>query len=183
MLEPEYTALRVRTSGSASSTVYPGLTGGRMPVWSADRLSDTELIDIAAYLETSTGSGDPGPGEVPGDELRECDSTHAKIGQTATLVEAFHDVGGVATIVDDCTIRIDNFTFDGTGINVQIYGGEGEDYARGFSVSGDIRRATAYAGESITVQLPENLTLDDLDGLSVWCVPAGASFGDGQFAP
>lgn len=183
MLEPEYTALRVRTSGSANSTVYPGLTGGRMPFWSADRLSDAELVDIAAYLETSTGGGDPGPGELPTGELRECASTHAKVGQKATLLGAFHDVGGVATIVDDCTIRIDDFTFDATGINVQIYGGEGEDYARGFSMSGDIRRATAYAGESIMVQLPENLTLDDLDGLSVWCVPAGVSFGDGLFAP
>ncbi len=182
-LDPEYIALRVRTSGSQDSTVYPGLTGGRMPFWSADRLSDDALIDIAAYLETSTGSGDPGPGGDPGGELRDCASTHAKIGSTATLVEAFHDVGGIATIVDDCTIRIDNFTFDATGINVQFYGGLGGDYARGFSMSNDIRRAEAYAGETITVQLPEDMTLDDLDGVSVWCVPAGASFGDGLFAP
>ena len=30
-----------------------------------------------------------------------CPSTHAKIGQTAELVEAFHDVGGTAEIIDD----------------------------------------------------------------------------------
>lgn len=183
MLDPAYIALRVRTSGDEDSPIYPGLTGGRMPFWSADRLSDDALIDIAAYLETSTGSGDPGPGGDPGGELRDCESTSSKIGSTATLDGSFHDVGGVATIVDDCTIRIDNFTFDGTGINVQVYGGVNEDYARGFTMSGDIRRADAYEGETITVQLPEGTSLDELDGLSVWCVPAGVSFGDGQFSP
>jgi cytochrome c len=181
-LELDYIALRVRTSGSTNAPAYPGLTGGRMPFWSADRLSETELLDIAAYIETSMGNGDPGPGGDPGGEVRDCESTHAKIGSTATLVEQFHDVGGVATIVDDCTIRIDNFTFDGNGINVQVYGGLNEKYSAGFSMSGDIRRAEAYAGETITVQLPEGMTLDDMDGLSVWCVPAGQSFGAGKFS-
>ena len=183
MLDPEYIALRVRTSGVEDSPTYPGLTGGRMPFWSADRLSDAALIDIAAYLEGSTGSGDPGPGGDPGGELRDCESTSSKIGSTATLDGSFHDVGGVATIVDDCTIRIDNFTFDGTGINVQVYGGLNEAYSSGFTMSGDIRRADAYEGETLTVQLPEGTSLDELDGLSVWCVPAGISFGDGQFSP
>jgi len=46
----------------------------------------------------------------------------------------------------------------------------------------DIRRSTPYAGETITARLPGSMTLDDLDGVSVWCVPAGVSFGDGLFA-
>jgi len=48
-------------------------------------------------------------------------------------------------------------------------------------MSGDQRRETPYVNEVLTVQLPEGLTLDDLDGLSVWCVPAGADFGLGTF--
>jgi len=111
--------------------------------------------------------------------LRECAAGHEKVGQTATLETKFHGVSGIATILDDCTIQIDGFDFDGGGINVQLYGGLAGDYARGFSMSGDLRRETPYVNEVLTVQLPEGLTLDDLDGISVWCVPAGADFGSG----
>jgi len=39
-------------------------------------------------------------------------------------------VSGIATILDDCTIQINGFDFDGSGINVQLYGGLAGDYAR-----------------------------------------------------
>ena len=46
----------------------------------------------------------------------------------------------------------------------------------------DLRRPEGYDGtETVYAQLPEGLTLDDLDGISVWCVPVAASFGDGLF--
>ena len=32
------------TSGAIDSSVYEGLTGGRMPFWAADRLSDAEPL-------------------------------------------------------------------------------------------------------------------------------------------
>ena len=35
---------------------------------------------------------------------------------------AFHDVGGTARSIDDCTIEITDFTYDGTGIDVRLYG-------------------------------------------------------------
>lgn len=185
-LDLDYIAERVRLSGAGNSDVYDGLTGGRMPFWSAGRLSDAELIDIATYVSESADSGDGNPtggdGDGDGDgELRDCDATHPTVGRSAILEEIFHDVGGTATIVDDCTIEIDGFTFDGQGIDVQVYGGAGGDYGDGFSMSGDIRRSTPYAGEKLKVQLPETHTLDDLDGISIWCVPAEQSFGDGLF--
>ena len=186
-LSPEYIARRIRTSGLEDSIVYDDLTGGRMPFWAADRLSDKELLDIVAYVNTSEdprpdGGGD-GDGDGNGDgETRECEVTHPSVGQVAVLSERFHDVGGTATIVDDCTIRIDNFTFDGLGIDVRIYGGLDNNYLAGFGMGPDLRRDTPYDGESIEVQLPDSMSLDDLDGISVWCVPAAVSFGDGQFA-
>ena len=94
-----------------------------------------------------------------------------------------HDVGGTAVIVDNCTIRIDNFTFDDGGINVQIYGGQNGDYDRGPSLSGNLLRGQPYLGEELIVKLPDGVTLDDFDGISVWCVPIGLSFGDGIFEP
>ena len=43
-------------------------------------------------------------------------------------------------------------------------------------------RAGGYDGtETVYAQLPVGLTLDDLDGISVWCVPVASSFGDGLF--
>ena len=51
----------------------------------------------------------------------------------------------------------------------------------GFSMSGDIRRSGGYNGDTVFAQLPEGRTLDELDGISVWCVPVATSFGDGLF--
>ena len=180
LLTRETVARRVRTSGNPSSQVYPGLTGGAMPFWSTDRLSDSELIDVLAFVE----SNDPrdGGGGGGGTPLRECDSTHEKIGQTAELTPFAHGVGGTATIVDDCTIEVTSFDFDGQGINVRFYSGLGGDFDSGFSMSEmDLRRNPGYADETVFAQLPDGRTLDELDAISVWCVPVGVSFGDGQF--
>ncbi len=176
-------ATRVRTSGSENSAVYDGLTGGRMPFWAADRLDDDELRDLIAFvLATDTGRGG-GSGIGAGGQLRECDVTHPKVGQVAELQTFAHQVSGTAVIVDDCTVRVDNFIFDGGGIDVRFYGGVGGNYEAGYSMSQeDLRRAGGYDGtETVYAQLPEGRTLDELDGISVWCVPVAASFGDGLF--
>lgn len=184
LLDAETIGRRVRTSGSPTSPTYNGLTGGRMPFWSADRLSDAELVDIVAFV---LGNAPPVMGPDAGPPMdagpSNCGSTHPKIGQTAQLSTFAHQVSGTATIVDDCTIEVSMFNFDGTGIDVRFYGGLGGDYDNGFSMSGDLRRSGGYQGETVRATLPDGQTLDDLDGISVWCVPVGVSFGDGQFGP
>lgn len=181
-LEPEYIARRIRTSGLPSSPVYDGLTGGRMPFWAADRLTDAELRDLTAFVATSS-SVDMTPDDMmpPDDMGRTCAQTSPKIGQTAELTTHFHGVRGTAEIVDDCTIVLSDFYFDGSGIDVQIYAGQGGRYAQGFSTSGNLVRRGGYEGETLTLTLPENRTLDQLDGISVWCVAVGVDFGSGMF--
>ena len=120
-LPGSYIALRVRTSGPSGSPVYDGLSGGIMPFWGADRLSDDELLDIIAYVTAVEAAPvdpdpDPDPEPEPEPEPSGCDTTHPKVGMTATLSNLFHGVAGEASVVDDCTIRIDNFSFDGNGI-------------------------------------------------------------------
>ena len=186
-LDPELIARRVRTSGQRDSRVYDNLTGGRMPFWSLERLSDEELLDLVEYVRVSEAD-DPGPGPDnngnPGPGGESCASTHPKVGQRAELQEIFHDVGGTAIIEDDCTIAIENFQFDGGGINVRIYGGLNGNYDDGFALEGpNLVRAQPYEGERIEVKLPEGTTLDDLDGVSVWCVPVQSDFGSGLFLP
>ncbi len=186
-LPTDLIAGRVRLSGRPDSAVYDGLAGGRMPFWGADRLSDAELVDLATYVNVSAdGAVDPvAPEPVVDPNLRTCDSTSPRIGETAILDGFSHDVAGTATIVDDCTIEIEDFVFDGGGINIQIYGALGGEFdpapaGSGFSMSGNLL-GQAFDGETLTVQLPADRTLDDIDSISVWCVPVGADFGSGDF--
>ena len=59
-LSAESIAERVRLSGPTDS-IYPGLTGGRMPFWAQDQLSDQELKDIIAFID-ATEPINPGGG-------------------------------------------------------------------------------------------------------------------------
>ena len=183
-LPESYVALRVRTSGMAESPVYDGLTGGIMPFWGGDRLTDDEVRNLAAFVKTSAAPDpDPDPPD-PVDPGPECAATHSKVGWTATLSTKFHGVEGVATIVDDCTIELTQFSYDGNGIDVQVYAATAGDYGGGFSVSGQLYNyPIGYSDETVILKVPTGKTLDDIDGVSVWCVAVGVSFGDGLFEP
>jgi len=181
-LSGELIARRVRTSGDADSPIYEGLTGGRMPFWAADRLSDEELRDIIAWLAQS-GSAPVDPGETvdePEDTKDGCGSDHPLVGATAELVGRDHDVAGTATIVDNCTIEFTNFTFDGGGIDVRVYGALGGRYDDGFAIGPDLT-GPGFNNDTLRVQLDDSRSLDDLDGVSIWCVPIGIDFGSGSF--
>ncbi|MCH9679858.1 MAG: DM13 domain-containing protein [Deltaproteobacteria bacterium] len=178
-LGDELIARRVRSSGRADSDVYDGLTGGIMPFWAADRISDDQLRDVVAWI-TSTGAPDGSGGSNPGGGERGCGVTHPMVGAVAELVGSQHDVAGTATIIDDCTIQIENFVFDGGGIDVRVYGGLDGNYDDGFAIGEDLT-GPGFAGETVTVQLDESMTLDDLDGISIWCVPVGVDFGSAFF--
>jgi mono/diheme cytochrome c family protein len=186
-LEPEYIAERVRASGRIDSAVYPGLSGGVMPFWAADRFSDGELRDVIAWLgEREETPIDPetsgGPSEPPM-PLGECGTSHERIGWKAELQRYFHNVAGTATIVDDCTIEIEDFVFDGGGIDVRIYGGSEGNYDDGFAMTDDLRNGSDYNGVTLVAKVPPGKTLEDVNGISVWCVAVGVNFGSGMFAP
>ena len=179
-LPESYIATRVRTSGREDSTVYTGLTGGIMPFWGSDRLSDTELINIIAYV--SDGTTTP-PTEDSEPVSSECTSNHAKIGQTAVLSTFAHNVSGIAEIIDDCTISIRNFNFDGNGIVVKVYlGSNGKFLESGGGIAAGANLVgNSYHNSTITVTLPDGVTLDNFNSISIWCVSVGVSFGDGLF--
>ncbi|WP_426370575.1 DM13 domain-containing protein [Pseudocolwellia sp. HL-MZ7] len=50
-------------------------------------------------------------------------------------------------------------------------------------ILGDTLRdnSVEYVNENITLKLPNNKTLDDLQYLSVWCIDFNANFGDLRF--
>lgn len=183
-LQAGYIAERVRKSGDQNSPTYPNLEGGRMPFWGADRLSDDELRDVIAFVLSNepmpmgpdagtTGEVDAGPSN--------CGTSHPRVGQTATFTTLFHGVSGTARIIDDCTIVLEMFDYDGNGIDVRVYGGIGGNYADGFAMTDDLLRPGGYSNTTITAKVPAGKTLDDLDGVSIWCVTVGANFGDARF--
>lgn len=180
-LQGSYIAARVRSSGRVGSAVYSGLTGGIMPFWSSDRLSDDELLDIIAYLES--GEIDPvntGGNDSSSTGSSNCTSDHANVGLSASLTSRFHGVSGVATIVDDCTIQLTQFNYDGGGIDVHVYAGTDLQFlpsSGGFSLKSGLL-GTAYNNGTLTITLADGVSLNDFDSISIWCVPVGQSFGD-----
>jgi Electron transfer DM13 len=109
-----------------------------------------------------------------------CSSTNPRVGWTATLSPIEAGVSGTATMVDDCTIRIEHFAYDGSGIEVYVYAGKGGDYKTGFALSGNLL-GQSFTDATLTLTLPTGKTLDDVDGIAVWCADVGVSFGDGLF--
>ncbi len=183
-LDADYIAERVRKSGQEDSPTYPNLSGGRMPFWGADRLSDDELRDVIAFVQSNDPTPmtpDAGVGNNADAGPSNCGTSHPRVGQTAQLTTIFHGVSGTATIVDDCTIRFDMFNYDGLGIDVRIYGGLGGNYTNGFAMTDDLLLPGGYNNATITATVPPGKTLDDLDGVSVWCVTVGQNFGDATF--
>ena len=106
------------------------------------------------------------------------------VGYSGFFSTLAHNVSGLATIVDDCTIKLSNFDYDGSGPAVYVYAGKHHDYAsvEAFSISQRIEGQTNQDAEFI-FRLPTNKTLDDLNGLSVWCDDFNADFGHMTFTP
>ena len=111
--------------------------------------------------------------------------TSPKIGWTAELSTLSHEVSGSVTIVDEDTVRVDDFTYDGGGIVVKFYLGSSDTqpaFINGLPIGDDLF-GTSYDGtqEAFTVDLPQGETLEGFNAISVWCVAAGANFGSGTF--
>jgi cytochrome c len=180
-LSPTLVANRVRLSGRANSQVYPGLTGGVMPFWGANRLSDPELLDIVAYLaEGGDDGGGAGGGGGEGGEA--CAADHPKVGQSTQLITRAHGVRGTATIVDNCTIELTSFNYDGRGIVVQAYTGrDGSFFGPGVYAIGPDLVGPPFQNSTLRFTLPTTASLDDFNSFSIWCIAVGVSFGDGIF--
>lgn len=106
-----------------------------------------------------------------------------RTGWRATLSTLAHGVSGTVTIVDNDTIRLDDFTYDGLGIAVYVYLGTADSnaaFTNGLQAGPDLY-GTAYAGDSLEIDLPSGETLDDYRAVSIWCVDARVNFGSGTF--
>ncbi len=122
--------------------------------------------------------------EIGQNNLSSCTKEHEKIGHTGFFSTFAHNVSGKATIIDDCTIEISQFSYDGGGPDVYFYGAIDHEYTNvdafpmGQKLNGKI-----HDNARIFIKLPQNKSLDDLNGLSVWCTEFEANFGQVEFTP
>jgi MYXO-CTERM domain-containing protein len=109
----------------------------------------------------------------------------ATLGSQATLSDDFHDVGGTATVLDFDRLRIDDFTYDGQGLDVFFYLGADDTNAAfigGLSVGPQLL-GTVFDGTQapIIIEMPAGTSTADYGAISVWCTAVSVSFGSSTF--
>jgi len=100
----------------------------------------------------------------------------------ADIPPGAHQVEGIATIVNERTIHVEHFTYDGTAPAVYFYLGETDDddaFEAGIPIGPELDRA--YDDESITLVLPEDQSLNGYGAISVWCEEFGVNFSSASF--
>lgn len=131
---------------------------------------DAVADDLGADLASEAGCGDA------------CTADSDVVGARYTLSSLAHGVAGELVVVNDGTLLLEAFDYDGGGVDVRALvapdrAGLGDDTVRTM-LSEDLRRAGGYAGASLTFNLPEGMSLDDIGVFAIWCLPFGANFGD-----
>lgn len=122
--------------------------------------------------------------KINSEPMNGCDSTHEKVGQTGFFNTFAHNVAGKAEIIDNCTIKITQFSYDGGGPDVYFYAANDGAYGNeGSFRMGRKLNGTSVENAEFILKLPSGKTLDDLNGISVWCVDFAANFGDVMFMP
>ncbi len=127
--------------------------------------TDSPEPTVAGGSETET------PTETP-TEATGNDSTHPLVGRSAEFEESsIYGISGTLTVLDNRTLQVSNFNYTGAGPSVFFYTGLDGNYdtGRGGQRIGPRLNGTRWEDDTITLDLPEGLTLDDLDGVSVWC--------------
>jgi len=61
---------------------------------------------------------------------------------------------------------------------VFVYGGIDGNYDDGFAMGQNLF-GTRFNKQTLTITLADESVLDQFNGISIWCVTAGVSFGDG----
>ncbi len=110
------------------------------------------------------------------------DPYHPNVGKSAALdIPGFHDVSGTAHLVNNRTVELRNFNFDGGGIVVQVYlSPNPTTFSPYVAISEDLF-GTVFNDATVTLDVPVGTDLNSYTNISIWCVVAGVSFGDGSF--
>jgi hypothetical protein len=100
----------------------------------------------------------------------------------ADIPPGLHDVQAMVTVVDERTLHVEHFTYDGHAPAVYFYLGETNsdgDFLNGLQLEPHLDRA--YDDETLTLSLPEGETLDGYGAISVWCAEFNVNFSSASF--
>ncbi len=115
---------------------------------------------------------------------------YPRTGWVANLSTLSHNVSGMVTIIDANTYQVSNFTYDAGGISVFFYlaamntNASFQPTGGGLSTGPQLRGGPVYTESNpgnLTIDLPAGTNFDGRNAISVWCVAANSSFGDGTF--
>jgi hypothetical protein len=108
---------------------------------------------------------------------------YERTGWEAPLSTLFHGVSGTLRIVDQNTLEVINFHYDGGGPTVYFYLGQDDTYFsfREGLLVGPLLTGQVYEGDSFIIDLPPGHTLDPYTAVSVWCADYEVNFGSGSF--
>src|SRR5262245_65678512 len=110
-------------------------------------------------------------------------TNYTRAGWETTLTQTGHGVSGTATIIDERTIRLTHFSYDGLAPDMYVYLGTNLTIAAFLEggLTASPRLARAYNNETYDVQLPQGQSLDGWSAISIWCRLVQGSFGWGTF--
>jgi hypothetical protein len=107
--------------------------------------------------------------------------TNSQVGKVAMLRNnPTYGVSGQARIVSERTIRLEQFFYDGRGPDVRVYLGKDGDFINGPIISGSIN-GTVYNNATVELTLPDNVDINDYNGISIWCTVFSIDFSSGTF--
>ena len=142
-------------------------------------LSKREFLGASAFVLAGELAG-CGGGSDATPVVTSTPNVTACVGETLNLSKRGHGVSGTSTVIDDCTIQLSNFNYDGGGLpDVYVWGAKGGNYSSGFRMGSNLF-GTPRSNASVQVSLQTG-DIDKLDGISIWCERARVSFGDGLF--
>lgn len=141
--------------------------------------------DAGAAMDAGMDGGMVNDAGVTTDAGTGCARVSSRVGWSATLSTRAHGVRGRVTMTDACTLTLSEFHYDGQGIDVRLYGASaGQGFAQGAGLGPQLYRPQQpWVNETLTIELPATVTLEQLDRVSVWCIAASVDFGSGTFAP
>jgi len=118
-----------------------------------------------------TGDGVVDAGEVP------------QVGWEAVFETFSHDVAGRAVIVDEQTIELQDFTYDGGGVNARLFLlADGAAFDDELELSDNLV-GMEFDGDTLELEIPEGAAFEDWNLITLWCVPFRVDFGSGVFRP
>lgn len=170
------------SNGDLTLSVSNVAAGGTYYIERSDNLLSNAWLEVYSF-EGQPGSTNWMPSLSESGFFRAVrDPYHAKVGEIADFgTDNAHDVAGTAHIVNNRTIELRNFHFDGGGIQVEVWLSQSGNFTSDYiSISGDLL-GMVFNDATAQFEIPAGTDLDGINYISIWCVPFGASFGDGAF--